>query len=73
MGMSKPKGPSQEEIKERQNQSKLLKEREKQAKLEEERARALRISSLKARRAGLLGRRSLITSGSELGTSKILG
>ena len=58
--------------KESQKQTKLLKEQQRQAEQEAGRIRLQRLSGAKARRAGTIGRKSLIAT-SELGVQETLG
>lgn len=55
-----------------EEQKKLLAEQKKQAEMEAERIRLQRMAGSKARRAGTIGRKSLIAT-SELGVDETLG
>ena len=69
---SAPKGPSVAEKAAQAEREAQLKSQRERATLETERLRQQRISTGRARRGGLIGRRSLITT-SELGVTEALG
>lgn len=66
------KRAAEEARKQAEEQQKLLAEQKKQAEMEAERIRLQRLAGGKARRAGTIGRKSLIAT-SELGVDETLG